>query len=359
MAPFVSQRTPLRFLGAVIAIGVVILAVACALPHDRYLRYQNLTDPAVVKSSWIYERIHFDPTPIDIAFVGTSHTVFGIDSQVVEHACLDAGETRCHTVNLGLEHLGRNVHWLIARELLASRTPRLLVIEVQETEFRALHPAFGSLAEPGDIISAPIFINTSFVTDLVHLPLRQMTLFVHTLAPRLFGEHEAFISSLYRGSHWDDTFASLGSPQHPIASPTPRTRGATTAELERERIQSAAADENNIKLPAVLRPFEYRANLIYLDKLMTLAREKNVEVRFLYMPSFAVTAPPRFSALYASFAPSWQVPDTILSQPALWSDIGHLNYDGAVTLSTWLGARIAEDAANAPKGPPVTQAGTR
>src|SRR4051812_13787892 len=73
-----AKITNPQFLWAVFFTAVVALCAACALPDNRYLRFLSLTDSAVVKARWIYERIHFDPAPIDIVFIGTSHSVFGI-----------------------------------------------------------------------------------------------------------------------------------------------------------------------------------------------------------------------------------------------------------------------------------------
>src|SRR5947208_1211790 len=107
-----------RFVAVAAVSALQVLMTMCALPHERYLRFQSLTELAVVKAGWIYERTHFDPSPIDIVFIGTSHTVMGVDSDLVERACREKGTSRCATVNFALEHLGRNVQWLIAREVI-------------------------------------------------------------------------------------------------------------------------------------------------------------------------------------------------------------------------------------------------
>ena len=332
----------LRFCWVVLATASIALATACSLPDDRYLRYQTLTDKEVVKSGWIYERIHYDPTPIDVVFIGSSHTVFGIDSEKVERVCREAGGERCASINLGLQHLGRNMQWLVAREVMQTRKPRLLVVEVQETESRALHPAFAFLADASDVISAPLVVNTSFFPDLAGLPRRQISAFAQSLAPSLFGEHREFLPSLYRGAHWDDVFAEKGSSAHPIAHPAARVGAASVAELDRERGHLESEDRSRLRLPGPLQPLEYRANLLYLENLLTLAREKNVEIRFLYMPSYHDAQAPAFASFYAGFAPTWDMPREIADDHDLWLDVGHLNYAGATALSVWLGAQISK-----------------
>jgi hypothetical protein len=342
------RDTPIRlaashFFWIVLATTLAVLAVACILPDDHYLRYQALTEREVVKAGWIYERIHYDPAPIDVAFIGTSHTVFGVDSERVERACHNAGGKRCASVNFGLQHLGRNVHWLLAREVMQTRKPRLLVVEVQETEYRALHPAFASLADASDIVSAPLVINTSYLPDLVRLPLRQISLFAQGRVPSLFGMHREFRRALYRGAHWDDTLAEMGSREHPVTHPRPRTGVTSVAELERERAHAQSADNARLRLPAPLRPLEYRANIFYLEKLLNLAREKNVEIRFLYMPGYHGAPVPALASFYDRFAPTWPMPREIADRSELWLDAGHLNSAGADALSAWLGAKIAKD----------------
>jgi hypothetical protein len=336
-----TRLVPSHFVCIMFGTTLAVLAAACNLSDDRYLRYQSLTEKEVVKAGWIYERIHFDPAPIDVVFIGTSRTVFGIDSEKVERTCRDAGGENCASINLGLEHLGRNVHWLLAREVMQTRKPSLLVVEVQETEYRALHPAFSALADASDIVSAPLIINTSFFPDLVRLPLRQLSLFAQGHAPTLFGVSRAFRPALYRGAHWDDAYAEMGSREHPVANPEPRTGVISVAELERERAHSLSDDDTRLNLPAPLQPLEYRANLLYLKELLNLAREKNIEIRFLYMPAYHDAQTPAFANFYDKFAPTWRMPSEIVDRHELWLDVGHLNYAGATALSVWLGAKIA------------------
>ncbi|HKU63650.1 MAG TPA: hypothetical protein VJQ06_01205 [Rhizomicrobium sp.] len=337
-----ATLTPFHFFGIMLAAALAALIAACALPHDSYLRWRSISDQAVVKAAWIYERIHFDPSPIDVVFIGTSHSVFGIDSKNVEQACLTAKGRRCASVNFALQHLGRNLHWLVAREVIQARKPRLMFIEVQETEFRALHPAYAYLADSSDIVSAPLLINTSYFPDLARLPLRQFTLFMQSRLPSLFGTRLEFSDSLYRGSHWNDTYSEAGSFEHPIAHPTPRTRVISVAELKRQRAHFESTDASSLHLPRPLRSLEYRANLLYLKDILTLARRRGVEVRFLYVPTYHGPMSPSFGGFYKAFAPTWPMPQEITDNHIYWNDIAHLNHDGAIKFSRWLGAGIAK-----------------
>ena len=60
---------------AALAVAFILNAAVCLLPENDYQRWQ-LQDPDG-RLRWIYERIHFDPTPIDIAIVGPSREQLG------------------------------------------------------------------------------------------------------------------------------------------------------------------------------------------------------------------------------------------------------------------------------------------
>ena len=147
---------------------------------------------------WIYERIHFDPTPIDVAFIGTSHTMNGIDAGAVAEAITQvsngssSGSHAVHVTNLAIPEYGRNLHWLIARELLENRKVGMLVLEIFETETRKPHPLFVYPAEVSDVLDAPLFVNLNYFHDTVRLPYRQLSLFIKTQWPEQFGLRERF-----------------------------------------------------------------------------------------------------------------------------------------------------------------------
>src|ERR1700750_2377233 len=61
---------PLRSFVAVLAIAVAVASAVCSLPENAYQRWQLLDGTIHGRSRWIYERIHFDPRPIDVAIVG-------------------------------------------------------------------------------------------------------------------------------------------------------------------------------------------------------------------------------------------------------------------------------------------------
>ncbi len=325
------------------AVAVAALAGSLAIPHDRYIRWQETRSEAWARLGWIYERVHFDRTPIDIAFIGTSHSMNGIDGAAVQAALATAGGGCRQVVNFGFPSYGRNLHWLIARELLEHREVRTLVIEVFENESRKAHPFFINVAEVSDVLEAPLLINLNFFTDIAQLPARQVMLGLKTLLPERFGLHRRLDPARYDGADVDNTRqVQVGG----VALTPLRDRILPPAQLEAAAARARAAKNTNM-LGARFEALEYRYPRHYLDRILDLARQRGVTVKFLYLPGFAyVHGQPRDPAPYAGRG-AMLTTGGLLADPGYWYDLDHLNLQGAAVLSAELGRLLAE-------GPPET-----
>jgi hypothetical protein len=323
-------------LGAVVAVAA--LAGSLAIPHDRYIRWQEMRSEAWARLGWIYERVHFDETPIDIAFIGTSHSMNGIDGATVQAALAAAGGGCRPVVNFGFPSYGRNLHWLIARELLEHREVRTLVVEVFENESRKAHPFFVNVAEVSDILAAPLLINLNFFTDIAKLPARQVMLGLKTLLPERFGLHRKPDPARYDGSDVDNTRqVQVGG----VALTPLRDRALPPGQLERSAAGTRSAKNTNM-LGARFEALEYRYPRYYLDRILDLARQRGVTVKFLYLPSYAyILGEPRDPSLYAGRGTMLTTGD-LLADPGYWYDPDHLNLQGAAALSARLGGLLAE-----------------
>lgn len=313
------------------------LAALCLLPHDPYIRWQDQRLEAYARLGWMYERIHFDPTPVDVAFVGTSHSMNGIDGAAVARAAAEAGRPCLNVVNLAIPNYGRNLHWIIARELLRARPVRTLVLEVLENETRQAHPLFVAVADAADVVGAPILINTRFVTDFLLLPMRQALLFLKTLAPAQFGLHAAFDPARYDGPDVDNTrVVQVGGR----ALTGPRDQRMDPEALAREA-QAILAGKRLHVLGRALEPFEYAVPDYYVPLILALARLRGVEVLPLYLPGYGMPDAPIEPWPYPEASKMLFVND-ILRKPENWGDVSHLNQFGAAELSARLGTLLAQ-----------------
>ena len=318
----VRSRAAGRFL-AVFAISMVTMLVAMILlPHDKYLRYLGLTDRYDARAHWVYERIHFDPTPIDVAFIGSSRTGRSVNTVRLEADLSRRGMT-AKAVNLFMYKEGRDMQYVIAKELLEHRRVRLLVLEITELEDRKSHPDFAFLADTPDVLLAPIFINVNYFANLAHLPGRQVDLFVQTSLDRFGLRHAQFAPSFYLGSNRDVTeYLEVDGKRHYFSDEN------SLDKMERLR----RAQESQITpplLPGRFNWLEYRLPRYYVQCILDLAAQHHTAVVFLYLPRYGG---PLASAFYGQYAERYALLNPavpLIANFRFWSDENHLNSGGA------------------------------
>ena len=304
------------------------LAAILALPHDKRVRFHALADTDYIKAGWIYDRVISSPTPIDVAFIGTSHTLNGVDSGLVEQAMAEAGAP-AHVVNLALPHYGDDLHAVIADLLLGERQPRVLVVETLTLPARAAHPAFPLLADATDVLGAPLG-EPGQPAMWLRLPGRQFDLFLRTVLDRT---PDAVVPD-----HWDDTWRvtvrSGGQTPPRITAPDVTALNLRAAQLRAEERAKTAEFERWGWLT-------FRYNQSFMHRLLEAARDHGVQVVFLHLPIFGTTGVPVAAGLLDRYGETWRLPETLMADPTVWADAEHLNWRGAQALSAWLGARLA------------------
>lgn len=346
-APEAGSGTTARLFAIGLTTFIATLALMVALPHSEFVRWQSVQTEAYARLGWSYERIHDDPAPLDIALIGTSHTMNGIDGLAVAQTLAasglrDAGG-RCLTVtNLAIPSYGRNLHYLLTRELLSARKPRAIVLEVLENETRKAHPLYSHVASTADLIEAPPIGNVNYLSDLARLPYRQLVLGVESLAPAEFGLKARFDPADYDGSTVDNTrmVNVNGHALTPLLD-TVIDRG----ELEREATSLRAEKRLNY-LPKALENYEYAMPRRYLAAILDLADRQHVPVYLLYLPGYGKPDRPYDMRWYGK-RPMLALND-LLAHPDYWHDVHHLNARGAAAVSRRLGVMLSRDLAGLP-----------
>ena len=147
----------LSFLALIISafcLGVIFFA-----PYSRDYAYSYHPVSASEdgnKLGWAHQRMR---EPIDYAFIGSSHTLRGVNDGCIEAAVRSSGESPAVRVsNLGRNWLGRNLDYLMVKELL----------ERQVTEKIPLggHVLFPILATRDDISDPDNLGNLRLASDL-------------------------------------------------------------------------------------------------------------------------------------------------------------------------------------------------
>lgn len=116
-----ERRSILRFLFKVFLFGVASWLLTLAglwLPYPRSQAYGSLPEDCYGHGPWLYHRLFEDPRPIDVAFLGSSRTLRAVHEEQVFPA-VDSPVV----ANLGYCRLGRNLHWVIASDLMDTKPP--------------------------------------------------------------------------------------------------------------------------------------------------------------------------------------------------------------------------------------------
>ena len=312
---------------------ILNVAAVAALPHDKYLRYLARNDMRAPTTYWIYERIHFDPTPIDVAFIGTSRMGMSVGSRRLQEDLARRG-IQAKAVNLYCVSNGVNLQYVIAKELLNSRKVKLLVLEMTEREERKSHEAFYMYADTEDILTAPLFVNFNYLSDIVRLPGRQLALAWQTALQRWSLRNAESLP--YDGPNRDDAEFIRSVDDNVLH---PHTLSHTQAEMEEMHRQEQRVRTRPL-LPQALSGLEYRVPRYYENRILELARDHGTQVVFLYTPEYGGPENPQPYQRYANRVELIN-PWAQLQDYRLWLNGNHPNWEGAKRVTDYVAEVLA------------------
>lgn len=350
----ISQRQAWILL-ALLGMGFAFWCVlSCMLPHDRYIRCQQpqLLESYLFRTRWVYERIHYDKTPIDVAIVGNSRVEGAISAPSLEMELSKKFGRPIHVANIAIPNKGRNLHYLLTRELLESHPEtRILLVSVIEQQADMTHPSFRYLADASDLLQAPLLINHYYFSDVAFLPLRQISYFLQTCLPSWFGMSRSFRKD-YFGTVLDSTY----SFHLPNGTFVDRYHVAPRQKLSDESMQMiseyGAQRHPRSHWDALNNPLETE----YTRRLVTIAQRHCVEVIFVHIPFYKSMPNMYDKGFYSSLGPVLDA-QQYNSNPDDYADAEHFNHYGAEVLSEWLKSSIQpylrplEDSAMCPNQP--------
>lgn len=337
-APDLAPASPPKA-GALLVMALAtflgLFVLAAVLPHDPYIRYQQLEKTLHFRTTWGYERIVFDEAPIDIAIIGNSRLGSGISAPTVSQVMSEKLGRPINVVNFSMAQEGRNSHYALAK-LLYQHHPevKLVVLSAIEEMPRQGHPAFRNIAEARDILTAPALINREFFNDLAFLPFRQLSLWLYSIAPQSFGWRQ-FDPAKYRGSDFDTT-TSYTNPEGEFID----RRIIVAADELRAPARARISSITPAVLPPALNRYEYAVEYTYTAMIDDLVRRHGGETAFLYLPVFENPEPLRQAPFYEAkghvFTAECLAPDA-----GVYWDYGHLTEAGAKRASVMLGETFA------------------
>ena len=324
-------------------------AAALSLPGDRYLRFQQLKDTEQYRAQWIYERIHFDPTPIDVAILGPSRSLFAVNGPRLERDLAALGYPGLHVVNFSLPDDGYDLVQALAKELVKYRRPKVMVVSISEQPSRKSHPAFKELADSWDIVRSPLD-SISYLENLVRAAYRQIALALVQAAPGFFGQSLSFDPSRYAGPSVDTT-VDVRLPDGQLVDHS-SVKSLSALETDRARFLSHT---HAPLLGGRVDFLEFAITRFGIDGIAKAARAAHAKLYFLYQGYYRGPREPYDKALYTSRG-------TLLSGNAgmddyrLFVDSRHRNHQGAVVLTDALADQLAADWKKDPRAAPIREA---
>jgi len=306
------KRVILKILLFILPLGILIYLI----PVDRRINFVMLKEDCAYRGTWIFDRIHKNDRPADVVFFGSSKTINGISDEFIES---QLNLSSIHVVNFGYCRYGVNIYPVLLKEILKSKNPRLLFLEVRSDENWYSHPVFPYLANARDVFLATPFFNRDLVRDY-------------------------FDSFLYRiklikaGYFNKDTIEPIRGDNYGFRSSTDTASKPLMENAKKEH----SVPPRELGYYGKLLYMTYPA--YYLEQLSELCMKHKIKLVFLYFPDYGtLLKEPMQMMTYRKYGEVLIPPQEIFNDPDNWGDENHLNQAGARKFSDWLASQVRKE----------------
>ena len=282
------------------------------LPLEKKQIFNSLENDCFGRSHWMYNRIYNNNTPIDILFLGSSHTINGINDEL-----LQSQYPNFHFVNLGYCRLGRNLLYSLFHKILEEKKPKHLFLEIREREGRYSHPVFPHLASTKEVFTATPIFNKDLLRD--------------------WGQHLSNKVDLFQEAHFSPIVSiPLSQKEHGFGP------SRDTASLQHLLEAKEHRQNKDYSMHEWEHQFHLQYPLFYLKKIIALCAKHDIKLHFVYLPGYGTPfSLPLELELYQSVGNTLIPPDAILKNTDYWADRDHINQAGANELTRWLSKEIS------------------
>ena len=278
---------------------------------DRKQLWLSAPEDCDNRGAYIYHRIFESEEPVDVAFLGSSHTINGIqdtaiakiwslwyDSDRFDSIVFDS---TTYVANLGYCRFGPEMQFVIVKDLLAHKNPHTVVLEVNERFNLASHPMYPYYAETQDLISPASYLSQNAPANIYNGFLARLTVFRNKLYESTLPVYENLPTYGYRGNP-----DKADSTQLILPNTGDKFESSSWRNLETMYAQS------------------------WITATVELCRQHNARVFFLYIPSYHdQPRPVEGMDFYESLARVLIVAPEETRNKAFWRDPDHFNDEGA------------------------------
>ena len=262
----------------------------------------------------MYHRIFEDQRPVDVVFSGASHTSCAIMDQFIsEELSFKAGK-KIEAVNYGYCRGGRDIQYVMLKDLFEQKHPKILVIDVAEDEPKKSHPVFPYLAESKDLFCSLVLFNQRYFTPI----WKGITVRFESLRNKFTGENPV-----------------TSEHHYPDFGYRPSTHVINEILIK----ENAANWQRRLSSPKpqILRNIELNYSKHYLQKIARLAHKYQCTLLFVYLPeSGSDLNVPLLETYYETIAPVIILPESLIHERTNWKDATHFNDSGAWAASRFI-----------------------
>jgi hypothetical protein len=333
----IPPKTAARSIVWMLAGMLLTLAITLVLPINPYYRFQQGDGTALFRVRWIYERIHFDPTPIDVALIGSSRMEANVRANEVGRLLTANIGHPVHVVNFGLFAEGRDLHWAIVSELLRNRSDVRLIVLSAVPEANLSHLGFRFVGDDMSIVTSPKIYNKYYVENALTIPYRHIAYFVQGLWPKAFGLSAAFDPAIYLSRSFDPTESFFTPAGVFIDRDHELDPGQVSAQ---RRAVGQPGRGGGITDRFLTLDQRFPVERSFLRRIADLAQRKHVEIAFLRVPVYCEAEQFVDPDFYRAIGPVFEATQ-LGCDAADYMDIAHLNRRGTAKLAPWLADRLA------------------
>jgi hypothetical protein len=295
---------------------IIPLILLFRMPYTEAFSFNFISGDCYNHGAWIYDRIVRNSTPVDIAFIGSSHTIHAFQEKKLEEMLCSPS----HAVNLGYCRSGRNFEYALLKILLAHKTPKVIVIEVTETESRYSHDIFPYIASAKDLLLPATIYNRDFFPDVFNGTLARL---------EFFKSRYLFHSKIPDGTN---ELFGYGADSR------------TVSDVELRDNIAAWKKRFSRYEPAFIKKIAFTFPFSYLGKSLRMLKDRNIRVIFVYLPEYGSKLPaPEFSGYYEQNSKLLLPPKGIIEDASNWMDGKHLNDKGSELLTEWFAGELNND----------------
>jgi len=302
-----TKRFRLAIIGAFLSGLLLVIIVITLIQIPEAQRYGSLKGD-MSRISKTHQRIVNNPTKIDVAFFGSSHTLNGIADNKIQVQLASRG-VNVSVANLGATWMGRDLHIFLLRQLLANKHPRLIIIEVNEHEYPYGHVALPYVGSFSDLVCCRPYLDPQFPSHFA-LYLKQQLI----NSVQLLHNHKVKVIS--------NDMSDFGW--------VPLNQNYTFGASKESILPRTLMKHLKFRFYSMISSY----GLGIVDDMVKLAHANGVKVAFLYLPEYEnVKKPLILIGSYTKLAPIIKIPEYFGDNPMFWNDEAHLNQTGSLALA--------------------------